>query len=96
MSISTIGISSSITQSTAPRSSPRDNVESFPATAANYKKAIEYLKERYGNISVLIRVYIRDLFQLVMAKNKSDLSFLYDKLQTRIRALDSLGWTKDK
>ncbi|GFS41340.1 integrase catalytic domain-containing protein [Trichonephila inaurata madagascariensis] len=31
-----------------------------------------------------------------MAKNKSDLSSLYDKLQTRIRALDSLGLTKDK
>ncbi|GFW34735.1 DUF1758 domain-containing protein [Trichonephila clavipes] len=31
-----------------------------------------------------------------MAKNKSDLSSLYDKLQTRIRALDSLGLTKGK
>ncbi|GFU44975.1 uncharacterized protein TNCV_4234931 [Trichonephila clavipes] len=31
-----------------------------------------------------------------MAKNKSDLSSLYDKLQTQIRALDSLGLTKDK
>ncbi|GFT55871.1 DUF1758 domain-containing protein [Trichonephila clavipes] len=83
-------------QSTAPRSSPREIVESFPATAANYKKAIEYLKERYGNTSVLIQVYIRDLLQLVMAKNKSDLSSLYDKLQTLIRALDSLGLTKEK
>ncbi|GFW38571.1 uncharacterized protein TNCV_4149431 [Trichonephila clavipes] len=63
-------------QSTAPRSNPREIVESFPATAANYKKAIEYLKERYGNTSVLIQVYIRDLLQLVAAKNKSDLSSL--------------------
>ncbi|GFX03810.1 integrase catalytic domain-containing protein [Trichonephila clavipes] len=31
-----------------------------------------------------------------MAKNKSDLSSLYDKLQTQIRALDSLGLIKDK
>ncbi|GFX49235.1 DUF1758 domain-containing protein [Trichonephila clavipes] len=83
-------------QNTAPRSSPREIVESFPATAANYKKAIEYLKERYENTSVLIQVYIRDLLQLVMAKNKWDLSSLYDKLQTRIRALDCLGLTKDK
>ncbi|GFX01136.1 integrase catalytic domain-containing protein [Trichonephila clavipes] len=83
-------------QSTAPRSSPREIVESFPATAANYKKAIEYLKEIHGNISVLIQVYIRDLLQLVMAKNKSDISSLYDKMQTRIHALDSLGLTKDK
>ncbi|GFW54679.1 DUF1758 domain-containing protein [Trichonephila clavipes] len=55
-------------QSIASRSSPREIVESFPATAANYKKAMEYLKERYGNTSVLIQVYIRDLLQLVMAK----------------------------
>ncbi|GFT22787.1 DUF1758 domain-containing protein [Trichonephila clavipes] len=38
-------------QSTAPRSSPREIVESFPTTAANYKKVIEYLKERHGNTS---------------------------------------------
>ncbi|GFW79867.1 uncharacterized protein TNCV_3898681 [Trichonephila clavipes] len=57
-------------QSIAPRSSPREIVESFPATAENYKKAVEYLKERYGNTSVLIQVYIRYLLQLVMAKNK--------------------------
>ncbi|GFY38863.1 integrase catalytic domain-containing protein, partial [Trichonephila inaurata madagascariensis] len=98
MSISTIVISSSTSyrESTAPRSSPREIVESFNVTTANYKKAIEYLKERYGNTSVLIQVYIRDLLQLVMAKNKSDLSSLYNKLQARIRALDSLGLTKDK
>ncbi|GFX98676.1 integrase catalytic domain-containing protein [Trichonephila clavipes] len=85
-----------VLESAAPRASPREIVESFPATAANYKKAIEYLKERYGNSSVWIQVYIRDLLQQVMAKIKSDLSSLYDKLQTRIRALDSLGLTKDK
>ncbi|GFS74817.1 DUF1758 domain-containing protein [Trichonephila clavipes] len=83
-------------QNTAPRSSPREIVESLPATAANYKKAIEYLKEKYGNTSVLIQVYIRNLLQLVMAKNKSDLSSLYDKLKTRIRALDYLGLIKNK
>ncbi|GFS63921.1 DUF1758 domain-containing protein [Trichonephila inaurata madagascariensis] len=83
-------------QSTASRSSPREIVVSFPATAANYKKAIEYLKERYGNTSVLIKVYIRHLLELAMVKNKSDLSSLYDKLQTRIRALDSLSLTRDK
>ncbi|GFU81413.1 integrase catalytic domain-containing protein [Trichonephila clavipes] len=68
----------SLIKSTAPRSSPREIAESFPATAANDKKAIEYLKERYGSTSVLIQVYIRDFLQLVMAKNKSDLSSLYD------------------
>ncbi|GBL73942.1 hypothetical protein AVEN_230878-1 [Araneus ventricosus] len=79
-----------------PGSAPREIVESFPATAENYKKAFEYLKERFGKESVLIQVYIRDLLQLVISKNKCELSSLYDKLQTRIRSLDSLGLTKDK
>ncbi|GBN66453.1 hypothetical protein AVEN_114146-1, partial [Araneus ventricosus] len=83
-------------QSTVPGSPPREIVESFPATAENYKKAVEYLKERFGKESVLVQVYIRDLLQLVIAKNKCELSTLYDKLQTRIRSLDSLGLTKDK
>ncbi|GBL93122.1 hypothetical protein AVEN_216474-1 [Araneus ventricosus] len=52
-------------QSTVPGSAPREIVESFPATAENYKKAVEYLKERFGKESVLIQVYIRDLLQLV-------------------------------
>ncbi|GFY09265.1 uncharacterized protein TNCV_775401 [Trichonephila clavipes] len=56
-------------QSTAPGSSPKRYCRKLPATTANYKKAIEYLKkERYGNTIVLIQVYIRDLLQLVMAK----------------------------
>ncbi|GBM14635.1 hypothetical protein AVEN_84131-1, partial [Araneus ventricosus] len=83
-------------QSTVPGSAPREIVESFPATAENYKKAVEYLKERFGKESVLVQVYIRDLLQLVIAKNKCELSTLYDKLQTRLRSLDSLGLTKDK
>ncbi|GFY46646.1 DUF1758 domain-containing protein [Trichonephila inaurata madagascariensis] len=51
-------------QSTA---TPREIVESFPATATNYKQATEYLKERYGNTSVYIRA---------MAKNQLDLSMV--------------------
>ncbi|GBN57735.1 hypothetical protein AVEN_255022-1 [Araneus ventricosus] len=83
-------------QSTVPSSAPREIVEIFLATAENYKKAIEYLKERFGKENVLVQVYIRDLLQLVISKNKFKLSSLYDKLQTRIRSLNSLGLTKDK
>ncbi|GBO41777.1 hypothetical protein AVEN_73271-1, partial [Araneus ventricosus] len=83
-------------QSTVPGSTLRENFESFPATAENYKKAVEYLKERFGKESALVQVYIKDLLQLVISKNKCELSTLYDKLQTGIRSLDSLGLTKDK
>ncbi|GBM54905.1 Retrovirus-related Pol polyprotein from transposon TNT 1-94 [Araneus ventricosus] len=83
-------------QSTVPGSTPREIVESFPATAENYKKAVEYIKERFRKESVLAQVYIKDSLQLVISKNMCELSTLYDKLQTRIRSLDSLGLTKDK
>ncbi|GBM66950.1 hypothetical protein AVEN_57851-1 [Araneus ventricosus] len=64
--------------------------------AENYKKAVEYLKERFGKESVLVQVFIRDLLQLDISKNKCELSSLYDKPQTRIRSLNSLGLIKDK
>ncbi|GBO30572.1 hypothetical protein AVEN_76240-1 [Araneus ventricosus] len=56
-------------QSTVPGSAPREIVESFPATAENYKKAVEYLKERFGEENVSIQVCICDLLlQLVISK----------------------------
>ncbi|GBM48197.1 hypothetical protein AVEN_72474-1 [Araneus ventricosus] len=85
-----------LTQSTVLVSAPREIVESFPATAQNYKKAVEYLMERFGKETVLKQLYIRDLLQLVISKNKCELSSLYDKLQTRIQSLASLGLTKEK
>ncbi|GFV06442.1 DUF1758 domain-containing protein [Trichonephila clavipes] len=58
--------------------------ESFPATADNYPK----------------RMYVRDLLSMVMrnvatGRSKTDLSALYDELEAKIRALESLGRTQD-
>ncbi|GFW91368.1 hypothetical protein TNCV_737821 [Trichonephila clavipes] len=39
---------------------------SFPATAANYPKAIDQLKERFGREDLLVQIYVRDLLTLVM------------------------------
>lgn len=84
-------------QSTVPGSKPREIVLSFPATADNYPKAVGYLKERFGNESVLIQVYIRELLHLVIKEKRDmDLPSLYDKLQTQLMALDSLGVTQEK
>ncbi|XP_035233685.1 uncharacterized protein LOC118205506 [Stegodyphus dumicola] len=84
-------------QSTKPETAPRAIVESFPATEENYEKAVKYLKERFGNENVLIQIYVRELLKLVINdKQKIDLLTLYDKLQTQLRALESLGLTKDK
>ncbi|OXA43068.1 Pro-Pol polyprotein [Folsomia candida] len=73
----------------------RGLVESFPMTAENYPKAIIALKERFGKEKLLQQVYVRELLRLVIATAKSKekivLSELYDKVETQLRALESLG-----
>ncbi|GFX46292.1 integrase catalytic domain-containing protein [Trichonephila clavipes] len=86
-------------QATTPKSRARDIVESFPATPKNYRKAFEYLRMRFGQEDVLIQVYVRELLKLVLQNaevNKVNLSSLYDKIEAQLRALESLGVTKEK
>ncbi|GFT72887.1 uncharacterized protein TNCV_2319151 [Trichonephila clavipes] len=76
-------------------------VLSFPATAANYPKAIDQLKERFGREDLLVQIYVRDLLTLVMknaatGRAKADLPLLYDELESKLRSLESLGKTQDK
>ncbi|GFU52579.1 DUF1758 domain-containing protein [Trichonephila clavipes] len=44
---------------------------SFPATAANYPKAVDQLKERFGRDDLLVQIYVRDLLTMVV---KNDVS----------------------
>ncbi|GFT72658.1 uncharacterized protein TNCV_755671 [Trichonephila clavipes] len=67
-------------QSMEPKSKAERLVLSFPATAENYPKAIDQLKERFGR---------EDL-------TKTDLSALYDELEGKLRSLESLGRTQEK
>lgn len=76
-------------------------VQSFPATAANYPKVIEQLKERFGRDDLLVQIYVRDMLNLVMrnavkGRIKTDLASLYDELEGKLRALESLGRTQEK
>ncbi|GFS64190.1 integrase catalytic domain-containing protein [Trichonephila clavipes] len=76
-------------------------VLSFPATAANYPKAIDQLKERFGREDILVQIYVRDLLTLVMknaatGRAKVDLPLFYDELESKLRSLESLGKTQDK
>ncbi len=84
-------------QSTVTDSPARSVVSSFPPTAENYPKAIEYLKSRFGKDKILIEVYVRDLLKLVTDPESQymTLSTLYDELSTKLRALESLGVTSD-
>ncbi|GFU08868.1 DUF1758 domain-containing protein [Trichonephila clavipes] len=74
---------------------------SCPATAENYPKAIAQLQERFGREDLLVQIYVRDLLSMVMRNaatghSKTDLPALYDELEAKIRALESLGRTQDK
>ncbi|CAG7832496.1 unnamed protein product [Allacma fusca] len=88
-------------QSMREGSKAREVVDSFPLSCSNYPKVIDYLTERFGRDDILLKVYVRELLRLVLnaAQNSSDvisISSLYDKLETQLRALESLGVTQDK
>ncbi|GFT98669.1 uncharacterized protein TNCV_803311 [Trichonephila clavipes] len=88
-------------QSMEPGSKAERLVLSFPATAANYPKAIDQLKERFGREDLLVQIHVRDLLTLVMknaaaGREKADLPLLYDELESKLRSLESLGKTQDK
>ncbi|GFW83596.1 integrase catalytic domain-containing protein [Trichonephila clavipes] len=88
-------------QSVEPKSKAERLVLSFPATAENYPKAIDQLKERFGREDLLVQIYVRKLLNLVMknavsGRTKTDLSALYDELEGKLRSLKSLGRTQEK
>ncbi|GFV47606.1 uncharacterized protein TNCV_2081661 [Trichonephila clavipes] len=65
-------------QSVEPKSKSERLVLSFPATAENYPKAIDQLKERFGREDLLVQIYVRELLNLVMknavsGRTKTDL-----------------------
>ncbi|GFW08238.1 DUF5641 domain-containing protein [Trichonephila clavipes] len=82
-----------------PKSKAERLILSFPATAANNPKAVDQLKERSGREDV--QIYVRDLLTMVMknavsGRAKTDLSRLYDELEEKLRAMESLGRTQEK
>ncbi|UYV83913.1 hypothetical protein LAZ67_X000593 [Cordylochernes scorpioides] len=83
-------------QATAENSEVREAVESFPPSADNYPKVIEYIKSRLGEDEMLVEIYVRDLLQNVRAEGKMSVVKLYDRLETQLRALETLGVARDK
>ncbi|GBO11766.1 hypothetical protein AVEN_19164-1 [Araneus ventricosus] len=76
-------------------------IESFPPAAQNYPKAIELLKETFGRGNLLVQVYVGELIKMVMKnaiseRKCADLTTLYDQLESHLRALDTLGRSKEK
>ena len=68
-------------------------VNSFSLTADN---VITSLKSHFGREDLLIEVYVCEMLKLVLSKTKISihtLSQIYDRLETHLRALESLGVT---
>jgi len=72
----------------------REMVTTFPATGDNYPKAVQSLKDRYGNESLLLQVYMKELLKLVIhnatQKEALLLSKMYLKLESHLQALTTL------
>ena len=87
-------------QAMVPDSRAAELVKSYPPTSQNYEKAIDGLKKRFGRDDLQIEVYVRELLQLVlqnaMSSKEVQLASLYDKIESYLRALDSLGVTTEK
>ena len=88
-------------QATISGTRAREIVDSFPPTAQNYEKAIDGLKARFGREELQIEFYVRELLGLVVKnatekKTSRNIVQLYDKLESYLRALESIGMTSDK
>ena len=65
-------------------------------TNANYNQAIYLLKERFGQDQQIIDAYMKNLLELPSPSlSPSSLRHFYDKMETNIRGLESLGQTQD-
>ena len=84
-----------------PESKASELVNSFPPTGANYSKVILSLKNRFDHDDIVVEFYMRELLGLVIqnaasGNKKSTLGTLYDKLTSSMRALKTLGMTRNK
>ena len=72
-------------------------IKGFPLTAANYKEAVDVLKNRYGKKSKQIFAHVSALLSLEESKsmNPSVLRKQYDLMESQIRSLSSLEVTTE-
>ena len=75
-----------------------DLISGLSLTATNYKKALEFLEDRFGNKQTLISTYLYVLATLPTVDDINDISSLrnfFDKLETSVRNLSDLGKPTD-
>ena len=74
--------------------SAKSCISGFSLTAANYKSAVEILKERYGKKSAVQRAHMQQLMKTERVKDERDLASLRrlcDRVETHYRGLEALG-----
>ena len=84
-----------------PGSRADELVKSYPPSSENYDKVIASLKSRFGRDDLQIEFYVWKLLQLMLQNAQKSakpipLSSLYDKTESWLRALESLGVASDK
>ena len=71
-----------------------NTIQGLRPTNENYKKALDLLKERYGNKQAIITAHMNNLLRLRKVESDKDvigLRKLYDDVQAQVRSLQSLG-----
>ncbi|GFW28665.1 uncharacterized protein TNCV_3713801 [Trichonephila clavipes] len=69
-------------------------INGFSISDDNYDRALDLLKDRFGNKNMLINAHLSNLLNLTPVRNPTDivgLRNLYDRAETQIRSLESLG-----
>ena len=69
-------------------------ISGLALTRDNYAKAIELLRERFGNKQLLINAYMESLTKLPRAKSMNqviELRNIYDQLESTVRNLKTLN-----
>ena len=78
--------------------SARDCIFGLSLTVQNYKKAVNILKERYANPQVIISAHMESLVKLPAVRdvnNVTSLRKIYDRVESSIRDLKSVGINPD-
>ena len=73
-------------------------IKGLTISEANYKSAVEILKERFGKTQHIISAHMDELMKLQPSQNDrpSSLRFIYDKISVHVRGLSSLGVSSDQ
>lgn len=80
---------------TFPGSRTRQLSESYPATGKHYSKIVETFGRKYLQIEIHARKLLKLVLTTATAKEKPEISRLYDSMETQLQALETLAITTD-